>query len=203
MNRNQRAALANPNLEFGASTFLGIPVGTNQMLLKFADREEQEPYEQKILFFCPDGTQVPTNFMGNPYLMLVVLPSNIAGMEINPGTFSSCPMLETVVGLEDLAVIEEEMFPACPRLKFSRLNATTIGGAAFGENIALKRVELPNVIEIGSQAFAACINATIVLNDDVESVGENAFNEIDNLIYHGSLEDAPWGAKKWNGVPQE
>lgn len=202
MNRNQRAALANPNLEFGASTFLGIPVGPNQMLLKFADREEQQPYEQKILFFCPNDTDIPSTFAGNPYLELVVLPSNIANMTIIPGTFSSSPKLETVVGLEDLEVIPDEVFPACHFLKFSRLNATTIGGAAFAECTGLERVELPNVRDIRGQAFVGCLNATIVLNDNVEAIGTDAFAGIDNLIYHGSLEDAPWGATKWNGVPQ-
>lgn len=74
---------------------------------------------------------------------------------------------------------------------------------AFAACEALTRVELPNVEYIYSGAFAGCVNATIVLNDNVEGINDAAFDGIANLIYHGSLEGAPWGALKWNGVPQE
>ena len=202
MNRNQRAALANPNLEFGASTFLGQPVGPKQMLVVFADREAQEPYEKKILLNCPDGTPVPPNFTANQNLTLLVLPSNINDMIQTSGAFASCPMLETVVGIEDLETITEAEFANCPLLKVSRLNATIIGPSAFTEDIGLERVELTNVEGVENDAFFGAINATIVLNDNVEYVNGGAFEGIDNLIYHGSLEGAPWGATKWNGVPQ-
>ena len=200
MNRNQRAALANPNLEFGASTFLGIPVGPKQMLQVFQDNDEQDYYEKKVLYNCNDGgTMGP---QGRSDLILIVLPSNIANFQISEGFLASRPVLKTIVGIEDLTVIPVAFCPECTVLEFSRLNATIISESAFIACEGLKRVELPNAITVRSEAFANCVNATIVLNDNVEDVHESSFNNVDNLIYHGSLPGAPWGATKWNGVPQ-
>ena len=200
MKTRQREALANPNLEFGASTFLGIPVGPNQMLSVYRD-DPTVMAEKKRLYNCPDGASF-INQGGESELELVVLPSNFSTLNVEPYVFSGCRKMVTMIGIEDLATIPQGMCSECEELVFSKLNATMIGEGAFYFCLALTRVELPNVSEVKTGVFANCPNLTVVLNDNVVNVGTSAFEGIDNLIYHGSLPGAPWGATKWNGVPQ-
>lgn len=204
MNRNQRAALANPNLEFGASTFLGIPVGPNQLLLVYQDKtEENNSFILKSLYVCPDGTEFPKgDTQGHSDIEMAVLPSNFETLQVTDEAFTACTGLKNIIGLENLEKIPINFCAECDHLEFSRLNATVINEAAFPACFGLTRIELPNVTDIRAQAFESCVNLTVVLNDNVESVAESAFAGIADLIYHGSLPGAPWGAKKWNGVPQ-
>lgn len=204
MNHNQRAALANPNLEFGASTFLGIPVGPKQMMLVWRDKTgEGISFPLKALLYCPDGTAFPSDWtQGMSEIETVVLPSNIATLSIPDETFNGDNNLENIIGIEKLEKIPKKFCMECYRLKVSRLDALVINESAFFACYDLERVELPNVTDVRLGAFEACDKATIVLNDNVTSVADRAFIGIGNLIYHGSLPGAPWGAQKWNGVPQ-
>lgn len=167
MNRKQRAALANPNLEFGASTFLGQPVGPNQMLIVY--EKESEYGKSKVLYdfnaMSPENI-LGLGFEGQTGIKMVVLPSTdilarciAEAPDAFEGFFATCDGIEKVMNIGSL----------------------------------------PN---IPTAFFAECTSLELELPDNVASVGNDAFANIDNLIYHGSLPGAPWGATKWNGVPQ-
>lgn len=199
MNHNQRAALANPNLEFAASTFLGQPVGPNQMLFVL-NKVENAIAPVKILFEAKGEAEYSRLDYGDT--ILVVLPPDTSNITFSPESFVGYNMLEKVIGIEDSTALSAGMFTECTSLVFERLNQTIIPEACFAVCTALTRVEIPNALTVEVNAFAGCTNLTVILNDDVQSVAVNSFANIDNLIYHGSLPGAPWGATKWNGVPQ-
>ena len=102
--------------------------------------------------------------------------------------------------------------------------ATTIGNSAFYECSAITSVNIPDGVEdIGFYAFCGCTKlasvtlpnslkfvgwyafsdcpalTSVTVPNSVESVDEYAFAGVCNIVYHGSLEGAPWGARSLNG----
>ena len=202
MNHNQRAALANPNLEFGASTFLGIPVGPKQALLVYKGYDPGDGFLFKELYEQPDGSDLMFTGIGNNRLIEVVLPANMGTLKQKNAALESCGNLIAVHRLNDMEEIPYAFLSECISFDPKIITVKRLGERAFYGCTGITKLELPYVEVVGKWAFWDATNATIVLNDNVQTVNEEAFLNIDNLIYHGSLPGAPWGAKKWNGVPQ-
>ncbi len=78
---------------------------------------------------------------------------------------------------------------------------TTIKKGLFKNCTNLKEVKIPDsVYKIGAEAFSGCTGIdNIEIPDYVIDIGKNAFLGVNNVIYHGSDPNAPWGAKALNG----
>lgn len=65
----------------------------------------------------------------------------------------------------------------------------------------LTRISIPEKVHtIESEAFYDCIRLTPVnIPKNVSSIGKNAFYNVANILYSGTTEGAPWGAKCVNG----
>ena len=74
----------------------------------------------------------------------------------------------------------------------------------FSHCTALASVTLSeNLTKIGSYAFYGCTSLTsIEIPSSVTSIGEKAFHMVPNVVYNGSAENSPWGAKNVNGYTE-
>ena len=76
-------------------------------------------------------------------------------------------------------------------------NVVIIGTGAFEGQTEL-RITIPaSVSQINGYAFA--YSGTIIVPNTVSAIGNNAFYLANNVVYSGTLEGAPWGAKTLNG----
>lgn len=95
---------------------------------------------------------------------------------------------------------------------------TEIPDSAFNGVLLVENVEIPSTVtRIGTSAFSGCSNLTsVVLNDGLETIGEaafngigapslevpdsvatigeNAFRNVQRVMYNGSATGSPWGA---------
>ena len=104
---------------------------------------------------------------------------------------------------KDMTTIGNAAFYDCNYLTSVNIpsGVTSIGGNAFYCCYALERVTIPNSVkEIWGYAFRECYSLTTVeVPNTVTWVGEDAFTFVPNVVYHGTLEGAPWGAYSLNG----
>ena len=66
---------------------------------------------------------------------------------------------------------------------------------------AIGDIVIPNsVTSIGDGAFYGCRGLTsVTIPNSVTSIGERAFYDVFNIVYSGTAEGAPWGARSMNG----
>ena len=104
---------------------------------------------------------------------------------------------------KDMTTIGNAAFYDCNYLTSVNIpeGVTSIGGNAFYCCYALENVTIPtSVKEIWGYAFRECYSLTSVeVPNTVTAVGEDAFTFVPNVVYHGTLEGAPWGAYSLNG----
>ena len=104
---------------------------------------------------------------------------------------------------KDMTTIGNAAFYDCGNLTAVNIpeGVTSIGGNAFYCCYSLERVTIPtSVKEIWGYAFRNCDALTTVeVPNTVTSVAEDAFTFVPNVVYHGTLEGAPWGAYSLNG----
>ena len=76
-------------------------------------------------------------------------------------------------------------------------SVTEIGGSAFDGCVGLTSIIIPNgVTSIGWGAFSGCSSLTsITIPNSVTSIGMWAFIGVPNIVYSGTAEGAPWGAR--------
>ena len=98
----------------------------------------------------------------------------------------------------------------CFPFYYSKDNITSF---TFGDNVTyipayllkdfslLDSIAIPaSVTEIGSNAFSGCAGfVSIEIPDNVMKIENDAFYNVNNIIYHGDATGAPWGAKSMNG----
>ena len=79
------------------------------------------------------------------------------------------------------------------------------GNAAPWKDATVKSVVISDgVTSIGEYAFSYCTGLTsITIPDSVTSIGYRAFSGIANVIYSGTAEGSPWGAKAVNGYVED
>ena len=104
---------------------------------------------------------------------------------------------------KDMTTIGNAAFYGCSALTSVNIpsGVTYIGGNAFYCCYALENVTIPNSVKtIAGYAFRECYSLTSVdVPDGVTSVNEDAFTFVPNVVYHGTLDGAPWGAYSLNG----
>ncbi len=117
-------------------------------------------------------------FQDNPYVKTVVLPETAEDVNLN--AFKGCKKLETIKG-ESVKRIGIRAFTECQNLvtvDFPILE--TIGEYAFSDS-SITEVNLPNVTDIGSNAFNGCGNLETAILPNAETVGIGAFRNCTSL----------------------
>lgn len=99
---------------------------------------------------------------------------------------------------ENVKAIASGVFYANSQLTSLKLNRhlEQIGNYAFSGCSELKELELPDSVKkIGYGAFSGCTQLHIDVNSGVEEIGQDAFLDVAQIAYSGSLAGSPWGAK--------
>jgi len=77
----------------------------------------------------------------------------------------------------------------------------SIASYAFLSTITCTSISIPSsVTSIGQYAFGSTILTSVKIPDGVTTIGEYAFDGARHIIYNGSVEGSPWGAKYVNGI---
>ena len=84
-------------------------------------------------------------------------------------------------------------------------SVNSIGYEAFHECTHLSSIIIPdNVSSIGEYAFWNCFSLTsVTVPSSVTSVGGSSFLSVPNVVYSGTLTNAPWGARSLNGYVED
>ncbi len=80
-------------------------------------------------------------------------------------------------------------------------SVTTIERSAFYQCKGLTSITIPNsVTTIGAWSFSDCSGLTsVTIPNSVTEIGEVAFDNVNNIVYNGTVSGSPWGAKCMNG----
>lgn len=109
----------------------------------------------------------------------VIIPNSIT--QIGDYAFNGCRELETVVLPEKLRRIERETFGGCRSLVSIQI----------GDNVQY----------IGESAFRNCCKIeTLYIPKTVKKIEYNAFYGVNNIVYNGNAEGAPWEANNINKI---
>ena len=115
---------------------------------------------------------------------------SVTSIEI--GAFSGCESLKEVKHSKNLTEIPEEAFSYCEKLtNFDFTSITTIGNSAFYHCSNLTKVDLPNVTTIGVSAFEGAGLKELTLPATITSLGEKAFDNIDNVTINATKVPSP------------
>lgn len=143
-------------------------------------------------------------FFGDPWIRKVVIPGSVK--VIGKEAFAACSHLEELVIEEGVEQIEEEAFRDCriTELSLPQCSLKYIGDKAFGFGL-FRKLELPKKLEylgiasfcsnsnlesvfvpgtvkrIEAKAFKGCALETVILQEGVEEISEEAFSECDHL----------------------
>jgi hypothetical protein len=111
-------------------------------------------------------------------LQSIVIPATYSVSLTNSQNFSSCTALGSATYANNTELIQTGMFDGCTSLStltFANINAlSTIGGNAL-RNTRISSFNGPNVITIGTQAFANNPNLSTVFAPNVNRVAADAF----------------------------
>lgn len=143
-------------------------------------------------------------FAGHQWICKVVIPGSVK--VIGKDAFAACPHLEELVIEEGVERIEAKAFWYCridtlslPRhsLKYIGDEAFScnyfrklelpqelkyLGAASFCYNPYLESLTVPGTVKcIEAKAFKHCVLETVILQEGVEEIGEEAFSECDHL----------------------
>ena len=141
-----------------------------------------------------------------------------AGVEsLGAGAFKSCAGLSSATVPARITALPDELFAGCENLRTVALFTGSadnppvlgsIGQGAFEGCENLESVTIPGltvdgtyhgVTAIGDRAFKGCFSlADLTVPDGVESIGDEAFADVQHVYYHGPANGEPWGANQMN-----
>ena len=111
--------------------------------------------------------------------------------------------LETVTIGRSVESIGYCAFGKCRRLTTVNYNAISCTSISYGTYASTYFTTLnigDDVINIPDNAFYQCFGIfSITIPSSVESIGNNAFYRVNNIIYNGSATGSPWGALTFDG----
>ena len=143
------------------------------------------------------------------------LPASVESL--GNGAFRGCAGLTSATIPGRITAIADNLFAGCENLRTVALFAGTtedppvlasIGSRAFEECRNLESITIPGltvdgtyygVTAIGDRAFKGCSSLVeLTVPDGVESIGDEAFAEVQHVYYHGPANGEPWGANAMN-----
>lgn len=81
---------------------------------------------------------------------------------------------------------------------------TALADSAFYSHNEVHAVDIPpTVTAIGHLALSGTQIVELTVPDDVDTIGQKAFNLVKNVIYHGTATGAPWGALTVNAYEED
>ena len=167
--------------------------------------------EDSILTISGTGDMNRTSaYSGGPWysqrgkIKTVIIENGITS--IGEGAFKNCINLTSVSIPNSINRIEERAFEGCYRLLSIIVpeGVTTIDEETFSGCSGLMSIVIPNsVTNIKFAAFMGCTSLIIVnIPNSVTSIDSYAFTNVFNVIYSGSANGAPWGAKHFNSYTE-
>ena len=142
-------------------------------------------------------------------LLSVALPNTLTN--IGDYAFRYSGIIEITIP-EQVYSIGSWAFGDCGSLttvNYNAINCTYMGGSGtysvFTNCGALTTLIIgENVVNIPEFAFCKCYwLPTITIPSTVATIGNNAFLGVKNIVYEGSAEGSPWGARMVNGYIEE
>ena len=141
-----------------------------------------------------------------------------AGVEsLGAGAFKSCAGLSSATVRARITALPDGLFAGCENLRTVALFTgsadnppvlASIGQGAFEGCENLESVTIPGltvdgtyhgVTALGDRAFKGCSSLVeLTVPDGVESIGDEAFAEVQHVYYHGPANGEPWGANAMN-----
>ena len=81
---------------------------------------------------------------------------------------------------------------------------TSLADSAFCDHSEVKAIAIPSTVtSIGLMALKSTGIVELTVHDGVETIGNNAFYFIKNVIYHGMATGTPWGALAVNAYEED
>ncbi len=134
-------------------------------------------------------------------LTSVTIPTSITS--IGWHAFYGCTGLTSITIPNSITSIGWYAFYGCTGLTSITIpnSVTSIGDYTFSGCTGLTSITIPNsVTSIGDYTFSGCTGLTsVTIPNSVTSIGNGAFNNVLNIVYNGTAEGSPWGAKSVNG----
>ena len=143
------------------------------------------------------------------------LPASVESL--GNGAFRGCAGLTSATIPGRITAIADNLFAGCENLQTVALFAGTtedppvlasIGSRAFEECRNLESITIPGltvdgtyhgVTALGDRAFKGCSSLVeLTVPDGVESIGDEAFADVQHIYYHGPANGEPWGANAMN-----
>ena len=127
----------------------------------------------------------------------IIIPDGV--IDIDFEAFDRCTGLKKVIIGNNVRTLGVNCFASCSNLMTVALgkNLKHIGRAAFKECGNIKEITLPDgLLKIDSYCFYKCSNLIYIsVPNSVIEIGENAFKDMPYILYAGTAQGAPWGAK--------
>ena len=129
----------------------------------------------------------------------IKIPESVT--EIGVATFGSCTSLKRIHLPQNINKINDLTFAKCCNLQEFKIPTSVIEikqGAFYGCT-SLKRILLPkNLKKIEEKAFEGCTSLKVKIPKSATEIGNDSFQGVEHIEYHGKATGTPWGAKSIN-----
>jgi RNA polymerase sigma factor (sigma-70 family) len=111
---------------------------------------------------------------------------------------------ESVWGAQYIHYNDTLIIPTIVEHDGTTYTVTALADSAFYSHGEVRSIAVPaTVTTIGRLALASTSINDLIVYDNVEVIGPNAFNLIKNVVYHGNAVGSPWGALTVNAYVED